>query len=88
MPVNPRAHKFLSLYLSTKAFPEVDVPPDLSETEVQELYDSLNVRFSGKDGEWMCFLGSAPGNAGYGDSKIKALAFLLDHLGLTTEDLS
>ena len=88
MPINTKAYDFLSVYLSTKSFPEVETLPELSEAEITELYESLNLRFSGQDGEWMCFMGSSPGISGFGDSKIKALAYLLNRMGIKAEEIA
>lgn len=88
MPINSAAHKFLAVYLATKNFPEIETAPELSEEDIRELHETLNLRFSGQDGEWMCFVGSSPGISGFGDSKIKALAFLLGRMGISVDEIA
>lgn len=87
MPIHPKTSAFLSSYLRSKSFPSEDGVPDLDAAEIQLLYDVLNIRFDGTEGEWICFIGSSPGVSGFANTKLKALAFLLDRLEIAAEDL-
>lgn len=85
MPILTPTLDYIDFYLKNRNFPELR-PPELTDSEIQSLYDDLNIRFKGTDGEWMCFLGSKPGVSAYSDSKIKALALLVARLEMKKED--